>query len=329
MKIGHACITVDENKNKIPELNYRSTTAKWLREQDDKVAEERLWDLLQHNCSAIWGCVKHLSKQPEISRMMRLGSDVCNLYTHKDHTDFWQSQEVQSYIDSALNGVAAFCSEHDIRLSFHPGQFTVLNSTTEDIRIRAAEEIEYHTRIANAMGFVDWHQQGFAINIHVGSRAGGVEGFVEGMKLLSPEAKQLLTVENDELSFSIDEVAKLKPHVAIVMDIHHEWVKSEGRRVQPDDPIVQDILESWKGVRPKIHYSLSRENIILAEGTESFSELTEAGYKKTKLRSHSDGCYSTTMNAWALSHLEWADIMVEAKDKNAASAQLIAQHTAP
>jgi UV DNA damage repair endonuclease len=45
----------------------------------------------------------------------------------------------------------------------------------------------------------------------------------------------------------------------------------------------------------------------------------EQGYKKGKLRAHSDFMWNDALNEWALSHNEWADIMVEAKGKNLAS----------
>jgi UV DNA damage endonuclease len=55
-------------------------------------------------------------------------------------------------------------------------------------------------------------------------------------------------------------------------------------------------------------------------------KLLEAGYKKQKLRAHSDYCWNDACNEWALSHWEWADIMVEAKMKNLASEQLLQRY---
>jgi len=53
--------------------------------------------------------------------------------------------------------------------------------------------------------------------------------------------------------------------------------------------------------------------------------LLAAGYKKQKLRAHSDFAWNRACNEWALEHNSWADIMVEAKGKNLASQQLYEQ----
>jgi UV DNA damage endonuclease len=74
-----------------------------------------------------------------------------------------------------------------------------------------------------------------------------------------------------------------------------------------------------------MHYSTSREDLLKDHNTEvqpSMGQLLEHGYKKQKLRAHSDYMWNTACNEWALSHWQWADIMVEAKMKNLASGQL-------
>ena len=52
------------------------------------------------------------------------------------------------------------------------------------------------------------------------------------------------------------------------------------------------------------------------------TKLLAEGYKKQKLRAHSDFMWNEANNKWALTHLEWADVMVEAKGKNLASFKL-------
>ena len=84
-------------------------------------------------------------------------------------------------------------------MSFHPGQFVCLASVNPDIVRRSAEEFEYHTDCARWMGYgSSWHDQGFKINVHMSGRL-GAEGFRNGLNLLSPEARNLITVENDEM----------------------------------------------------------------------------------------------------------------------------------
>jgi UV DNA damage endonuclease len=109
-----------------------------------------------------------------------------------------------------------------------------------------------------------------------------------------------------------------------VIDIHHHWVRT-GEYIARDDVRINRIIDSWRGVRPAMHYSLSRESLL--EGARQsirpdMDTLLESGYKKQKLRAHSDMCWNNACNDWALSFWDDFDIMVEAKHKNLASAQL-------
>jgi len=71
-----------------------------------------------------------------------------------------------------------------------------------------------------------------------------------------------------------------------------------------------------------MHYSLSREDYLVGHSTDTtpnYSQLLESGYKKSKLRAHSDFYWNTATNDWALTFLKSFDIMCESKAKNLAS----------
>ena len=81
-------------------------------------------------------------------------------------------------------------------------------------------------------------------------------------------------------------------------------------------------------MRPVIHYSLSREDVIAGHDTETqpnLDLLLESGYKKQKLRAHSNFYWNNPANAWALSFWDTFDIQCEAKAKNLASFALYEQ----
>jgi len=165
--------------------------------------------------------------------------------------------------------------------------------------------------------------QDFKCNVHISGRKGPA-GIIDVLPRLSPEARNCITIENDENSWGLDASLELAKHVPLVVDIHHHWVKT-GEYIEPDDDRIRTVIDSWRGVRPAIHYSLCRED-YLQDASPSvrpdMDTLLESSYKKQKLRAHSDYCWNTACNEWALSHWEWADIMVEAKMKNLASSQL-------
>jgi len=128
----------------------------------------------------------------------------------------------------------------------------------------------------------------------------------------------MLTVENDEVSCSLDDVLQARDLCPIVLDIHHHWVK-ENQFIQPNDARIALVKESWRGVRPVLHYSISQEGLIPEQG---FPDQESLGLSKMKLRAHSDYYFNDTLNDWALSFRDF-DIMCEVKMKNIASAKLL------
>jgi len=108
------------------------------------------------------------------------------------------------------------------------------------------------------------------------------------------------------------------------LDIHHHSIR-EGEYIQSNDDRIKKIIDSWRGVRPTIHYSLSREDVLVGHSRSilpDVSSLIANGHNKQKLRAHSDYMWSDVANDWAKTHWEWADVMVEAKAKNLASFKL-------
>jgi UV DNA damage repair endonuclease len=162
--------------------------------------------------------------------------------------------------------------------------------------------------------------QDFKINVHISGRQGPM-GIVAALARMTPEARNCLTIENDEMTWGIEHSLELVDHCALVLDIHHHWVKT-GEYIDANDDRIKRINDSWRGVRPVIHYSVSREDVLVGFSPNDRPELEsllESGYKKAKLRAHSNFYWNKSVNDWALTHSEWADMMCESKAKNLAS----------
>jgi hypothetical protein len=74
-----------------------------------------------------------------------------------------------------------------------------------------------------------------------------------------------------------------------------------------------------------MHYSVSREDLLVDHDTRirpDLAGLLARGYKKQQLRAHSDFCWNSAVNDWALTFCDQFDIEVEAKGKNLATDQL-------
>ena len=330
-RIGFACKYMHPDqtqKKKLLEeiqrpLNTRSTTVQWLNRQTREVAEERLWDIMVHNVQSYMNLITYVGGLPDELRMLRLGSDVLPVYTQADWSYFWQKPDVIEYCEKNFANVGKQARALDVRLSMHPGQFTVLASDNEEIVDRSIEEFEYHTNVIRYMGYGRQFQD-FKCNVHISGR-NGPAGIKAALKRLSPEARNVITIENDENKWGIADSLELADDLALVLDVHHHWCR-EGEYIQPTDDRFARVIDSWRGVRPAIHYSYSRTE-HLPEGyahdtLPDMPALLEAGYKKGKLRGHSDYYPNQVVNDWALSFLPYTDIMCESKCKNLASIDL-------
>jgi UV DNA damage repair endonuclease len=327
LKIGFACKWIDRPdqvdgigpKDDAKQYNTGSTTVAWLNRQSKEVAEQKLWDLMEGNIEAVRKLVERVGALDENLRMVRLGSDILPVYTQQDWSWFWRLPSTREYCERGFGAVGALARKNGVRLSFHPGQFTVLASDNPDIVDRSIEEFEYHADMARWMGYGKSFQD-FKINVHISGRA-GTEGIRSAYKRLTPEARNCITIENEEISYGLDDCLELADLVPIVLDIHHHWVKT-GEYLSPMDPRVDRVVQSWRGVRPTCHYSVSRENWLVGHDTSQLPDLQhllESGHKKQKLRAHSNFYWNTAVNEWALSFLDRFDIMAEAKGKNLAS----------
>jgi len=332
-RIGFACKWIDgpsqidgiKQTDNCKQYNTGSTTVAWLNRQSQEVAEQKLWDLMVGNIEATRKLVERVGTLDENLRMVRLSSDILPVYTQQDWCGFWRRSDVRAYCERAFGAVGDLARERGVRLSMHPGQFTVLSSINEGIVERSIEEFEYHTDMARWMGYGKTFQD-FKINVHISGKQ-GPDGIKRAMQRLSPEARNCITIENDEMTWGIDASLELVDTCALVLDIHHHWINS-GEYIDPNDDRVKRIIDSWRGVRPVIHYSVSREDVVVNHATDTLpalDALIESGHKKQKLRAHSNFYWNTAANKWALSFRDQFDIMCESKAKNLASFALYEQ----
>ena len=329
-RIGFACKYMypdQSQKKKLLEeiqrpLNTRSTTVQWLNRQTRDVAEQRLWDIMVHNIQSYYNLISYVGGLEHELRMVRLGSDVLPVYTQHEWSYYWRKPDVVAYCEKEFAKVGQKARELDVRLSMHPGQFTVLASDNPEIVDRSIEEFEYHTDVIRWMGYGRTFQD-FKCNVHISGRKGPA-GIRDTLKRLSPEARNTITIENDENKWGLEHSLELADDLALVLDIHHHLCR-ENEYIQPTDDRFKRVIDSWRGERPAIHYSYSREELVGHIDTNTlpdFPTLLEQGYKKAKLRAHSDYYPNRAANDWALSFLPYTDIMCESKCKNLASIEL-------
>jgi UV DNA damage repair endonuclease len=330
-RIGFACKWAEINKKgeivSAEGLNTGGTTHAWAkRQKSSQIVEDKLIEVAKRNILNTHALVKKVAGLPPQLRMLRLTSDMFSFYTMDEYQYFWKSPYVQNLLEHWMAPIGETARANDVRLSFHPDQFVVLASDREEVVNKSIEEFEYHCDMVRWMGYGKEFQD-FKVNVHISGRK-GPQGIRDVYNRLSPEARNTLTLENEEYTHGLTDCLSLSDLVPTVMDIHHNWIR-EGNYISHNDDLVKQVIDSWRGVRPTLHYSVSREDVLIGHSGSQLPDhgaLIESGYSKQKLRAHSDYYWNEAVNDWALTFIDKFDMMCESKAKNLASFKLLERY---
>jgi UV DNA damage endonuclease len=193
-------------------------------------------------------------------RMYRMASDLVPYGTHPDLPQF-HGQLTECADELAALGARA--NALGIRLSFHPGQYTVLNSQRPEVVDAALRDLEQLARVLDLMG----QPAEAVVVLHVGARgddpAAAAARFVAGFNRLSEPARARLVIENDDRLFGLGDVLRLasRTGLRVVWDAHHHaCLNPDGI---PDREALRLALATWpRGVVPKVHYSSPKTALV-------------------------------------------------------------------
>ncbi len=158
-------------------------------------------------------------------------------------------------IMGALRRARVLARANDIRLSFHPDQFVVLNSESSATVASSIRELEHQARIAELVGAE-------ALTLHGGGGVGGetkaLMRLQEGVESLSLKARELLALENDDRSFTPSALLPFceRNGIAFVYDVHHHRCKPDGMSILE---VSSRAATTWKGREPWMHISSPRD----------------------------------------------------------------------
>jgi UV DNA damage endonuclease len=253
-------------------------------------------------------------------RMYRFASALAPYASHPDMPRFHR-QVADCEQELARCGERA--RELGIRLSFHPGQYAVVNSERADVRAAAIADLELQARILDAMGL----DAEAVVVIHVGGAAGGpqagLERFLAGYERLSPAAQARLVVENDDRTFDLAAVLQLheRTGIRVVWDaLHHRCHNPHGIA---EAEALRRALDTWPAaVTPKIHYSSPRLDIEVRRTHEG--RRVRERIVIPPLRAHADLVDPIAFEAFlrAAGPAREFDVMLEAKAKDLALIEL-------
>lgn len=327
MRIGYACQTIG-----VPNAAYRTCTKKYAT--PDILIERIAWNLDVLSRVIDWNLKNGIF-------MFRISSDLVPFGSSPVNTVPWKE-----LFAPKLAEIGEKIRAGGMRVSMHPGQYTVLNSPDPDVVRRAAEDLDYHAAVLDGMGLDETHKLILHVGGVYGDRPRAAQRFVENWKTLCEPVRRRLVIENDDRSWSAGEVFEIARALGIppVFDnLHHrlnptktpvpaaEEGSSPGIRPTPEsashqafEPPATILLEAdadeaewvrlfstlWGGVngRQKIHYSQQAEG--QKPGAHSRSIAIEPFLR-----------FVEKLNAAMPESVP--DIMLEVKDKNLSAVKCI------
>ena len=209
--------------------------------------------------------------------MYRMSSDIAPYATHPDMPQF---HNMVAESDAELAAFGKKARDLDIRLSFHPSQFVLLNSPDPALTQKSIWDLASQAEILDRMGT----GPEAVLITHVGGVYGDREEsrarWIEGYEQCPDHVRRRLVLENDDIRFSAADVLWIHERcgVPLVFDYQHFWcLNPEGLDLRAT---LERIVRSWpEGVRPKIHFSSPRTEMreLKKKVTDKDREALRAG----------------------------------------------------
>ena len=224
-----------------------SSTITYTKFKEEKEPFDKLFNIISNNLDSLKEILLYNKKNN--LHFYRLTSKLIPLSTHPEVV--W---DYKRYFSKELNRIGEIVKASNMRIDFHPDQFCVLNSTKKEVVENSIKILEYHYKLLDVLGINDK-----VLIIHVGSSVLGkdnsIKRFINNYNKLPKYLRDVIATENDDKVFNVEDVLSISDitGVPVVLDYHH--YKCNKSAID-----IEKILNSWKGKRPKMHFSTSRNS---------------------------------------------------------------------
>lgn len=288
MSIGYACITIGVRN---AELSH--CTIKYAD-------NDKLRSVIETNLKALETMIEYNRRNGIL--LFRISSDIIPFASHSVNQIKWWDE-----FQEDLNRIGQKIVSSGMRVSMHPGQYTVINSNQPQVVLNSIKELEYHDKFMSTLGMKEDHKMILHIGGVYGDKRKAMNSFIEQYHQLPASVKSRLVIENDDKNYNISEVLEISKETSapVVFDnLHHE--------VNP--PKEQKSITSWiaecgdtwqdRDGKQKIHYSQQKINGLPGAHSSTIQINAFMNF------------YDKLMN-------QNIDIMLEVKDKNLSAVKCI------
>lgn len=278
-------------------IKFRTTTATAMLRLAKTRRLERLADLCRINAEALMASLEYCARNG--IGAFRINSQILPVKTHPQAGYRIDELASGAEIVARFEACGRFARSNNLRLSFHPDQFVVLNAPNPETLAHSLAELDYQAEVAGWVGAE-------TINIHgggaYGDKAAALEVLRRNIERLPEPVRSRLTLENDDKVFTPSDLLPVcsDTGVTLVYDVHHH-------RCLPDamslDEATQRARATWRA-EPLFHISSPHD-----------------GWAGSKPQRHHD---YIDINDFPKAWLGWPlTVEVEAKAKELAVARLV------
>lgn len=256
MKIGYAC------KHQTIQPKNKIITFKKFNTLNKKEQIHTLYRLSENNLESLENTL--LDNINNNIKMFRITSALFPLTTHKDVVEWWDPVPL---FKNKLEHIGNIIKENNIRVSLHPGQFTVLTSNDNWVIQNAFNELLHNYNILKYFN-LNYYPD---IILHMGGKYGNMKqalhNLIRNFNKLPDDCKKMIRFENDQHIYGTQEVYHVCKFLGVpmILDIAHHYHNSNNIDL---DTAFYFFFDTWdKNKIPKIHlssdskqYSVHRHN---------------------------------------------------------------------
>ena len=239
MSIGYACLNIGTPNTNIRSLMQRNATP------------EKLTEVTAHNLAALEKMIDYNRKNN--IQLFRISSDLIPFGSSPVNALPWWDIHAE-----AFQHIGAKIRKSGMRVSFHPGQYTVLNSPDEDVVARVIHDLTYHAKMLECLAVDNQHKIVLHVSGIYGDKKEALERFELNFRRLPETVRNRLIIENDDRLYNIEEVLELADRLqipAVYDNLHHAINPPPSGGT--DLYWIAEAKKTWKAAdgNQKIHYS--------------------------------------------------------------------------
>lgn len=257
MKIGYAC------KHQTIEPKNRIMTFKKFKALSKKEQIHALFKLSENNLESLENTL--LDNINNNIKMFRITSNLFPLTTHKEVVEWWDPIPL---FENKLKYIGNIINNYNIRISMHPGQFTVFTSDDKNITMNAFNELNHTYNILKALQLEKCPD----IILHVGGKYNdktrAIHNFIRNFNSLTDECKKMIRFENDHNIYGTQEVYHICKflNVPMILDVAHHKYNNNNISLNTAFKL---FFDTWDNeLTPKIHLSSQYENYSIHKHSE-------------------------------------------------------------